>query len=186
MTELTVVQKCIRRIIESHMNSTTELDEWSAEDMIANAGKSPTKLARPSKITTVGNVTTHKGTYGSADDDEEQVAPTRSAVATSISRGSHTVLVTGDHNIKVGHTMRGVGVPPKTKVTNVEGNVVTISNPAEVDTVGEHLFGPGAGRQVGSKSGAHTHGSDGGIANKSIYGGHDYKMPQFSSPKFSK
>lgn len=186
-------------------NEEVELDEWNAADLIARASAGSVKSASGSNKTTsrfispkgkeIGTLTQVKGKQytGADDDDEEDEIPSkqeakRSTVQTSVKKGSNKITVNGEHNIKPGHNTRGHGFPLRSKVIDVseDGKTLTMDKKSNATGAAEHTFGPGRGRPTGSESGARTHGAEGGIANKAIYGGHQYNMPTFSTSKFSK
>lgn len=165
--------------------SIEQIDEWDVDAMRAAARERiASRSSNASREVPIAGGRRVIGTqYTGSDDDEiptKQEAK-RSTVSVSMKKGSDTVDVDGDHNIKVGHTVRGIGFPLRAKVTHVEGNKITLNKKSTQTGTVEHKFGPGAGRPSDSHSGARTHGEDGGI--RSGTGEYHLSLPS-STPYF--
>lgn len=76
------------------------------------------------------------------------------------------------------------------KITSVKGSYGKDDDDEDEDGNKKPKFEPpvkrGRGRPAGSKSGARTHGEDGGVKNQAIYGGHEHSMLTPSASRFSK
>lgn len=75
-------------------------------------------------------------------------------------------------------------------ITSVKGSYGKDDDDEDEDGNKKPKFEPpvkrGRGRPAGSKSGARTHGEDGGVKNQAIYGGHEHSMLTPSASRFSK